>query len=95
MMTDNDLQSQLEALKQQVVDLSAARQEAADSTVADSARSSGDSGAVEPTKESEARQPLDQIEELVRLLEKELRDNPLASGLAIFIAGLLAGRLLR
>lgn len=94
-MTDNELQSQLEALKQQVVDLSAARQEAAESTGAESTRSSEGSGEVESTKKSEARQPLDQIEELVRLLEKELRDNPLASGLAIFVAGLLAGRLLR
>ena len=28
-------------------------------------------------------------------LEKELRDNPVVSGLAIFAAGVLVGRLLR
>ena len=37
----------------------------------------------------------DHIEELVGLLGDELRDNPLAAGVAIFVVGVLVGRLLR
>jgi hypothetical protein len=35
------------------------------------------------------------VEELVDLMGHELRDNPVATGVAIFVAGLLVGRLLR
>ena len=35
------------------------------------------------------------IEELVDLVGHELRDNPVATGVAIFVAGLLVGRLMR
>ena len=36
-----------------------------------------------------------QIEELVDVLADELRDNPMLTGLAIFAAGILVGRLMR
>ena len=85
-MTDPDLQRQLADLKQEVAALSAARAAAA----------AEPEPPVDPVGLTDADDsPFEQVEELVQLLEKELRDNPVVSGLAIFAAGVLVGRLLR
>jgi hypothetical protein len=94
-MTDTDLQSQLEDLKQQVAAISAARQSSSQTPEPEAAALSDDGETVKADTGPEPRQPLEEIEELVHLLEKELHDNPVLSGLAIFVAGLLVGRLMR
>ena len=91
-MTDTDLQSQLEELKQQVVALSAARQSGEEKP---QPQTGVGSNGVEEAEPTHGVDPLEQINELVHLLEKELKDNPVLSGLAIFIAGLLVGRMMR
>jgi hypothetical protein len=91
-MTDTDLQRQLEELRQQVATLAAARQAGAEATEPQAEVGSGSGDEAEPTDRAE---PLEQINELVHLLEEELKDNPILSGLAIFIAGLLVGRMMR
>ena len=91
-MTDTDLQSQLEELKQQVVALSAARQASEEKPEPQTEVGSSGVDEAEPTQGAD---PLEQVNELVQLLEKELKDNPVLSGLAIFIAGLLVGRMMR
>ena len=89
-MTDVDTQKELEELRQQVAALAEARR----------------ARPAPPQDEAPAEVPVDHvpaeeqglgdhIEELVGLLGDELRDNPLAAGVAIFVAGLLVGRLLR
>ena len=88
-MSETDVQRQLEELRQQVASLAAQRAttERVDAPTPDEA---ADEGAAEPN-----HAPFEQIEDLVHLLEKELRESPVVSGLAIFAAGVLVGRMLR
>lgn len=89
-MTDVDTQKELEELRQQVAALLEARRARPEP----------------PQNEAPAEVAVDhvpaeehglgeQLEELVGLLGDELRDNPLAAGVAIFVAGVLVGRLVR
>ena len=88
-MTDAETQKELEELKSQVAALSQARRAereppgpAATATPAESP----------PADEHDLE---DQIEKLVDLMGDELRNNPVLTGVAIFVAGLLVGRMLR
>lgn len=86
-MTETDLQRQLAELQEQVATLAAARAATATEPPAEAPDDA-------PPEEAHPA-PREQIDELVQLLEKELRENPVVSGLAIFAAGVLVGRLLR
>lgn len=89
-MTDADTQKELEELRQQVAALSEARR-------ARPAAPRDEVPAEAPVDDVRAEEHGlgDQLEELVGLLGDELRDNPLAAGVAIFVAGVVVGRLLR
>ena len=91
-MASSDLQQQLEELKRQVEELRTARVEGAAAKPEEAPAPELDGAEAVGARE---QGPLEQIEELVKLLEHELQDNPLLSGLAIFVAGLLVGRLIR
>jgi hypothetical protein len=55
-----------------------------------------DSSAVEDGgSETEDEGLMGQVQELVELLENELRETPMVSGLVIFSLGILVGRFLR
>jgi hypothetical protein len=88
-MTDNETQQELAELRREVAALSEAR----------AARTVPDPPEEPPATEgSGTENEIDlsaQLEELVRLANAELRDNPIVAGAAIFVAGLLVGRLLR
>jgi hypothetical protein len=90
-MTDADTQKELEDLKRQVAALSAARRTRGKAAPQPEVQT-------EPAAEStttEDRSIASQVEELVGLLESELRDHPMVRGAAIFVAGLIVGRMLR
>jgi len=88
-MTDSDTQQELAELRREVAALSEAR---ATRTVP--------APRPEPPPEAATRAENTpdlsaQLEELVELVNTELRDNPLVAGVAIFVAGLIVGRLVR
>ena len=49
----------------------------------------------ESSGEAEREGFIGQVQELVELLESELKDTPVVSGLVIFSVGILVGRFLR
>ena len=87
-MSETDLQGQLAELKRQVVALSEAREASVEAVGSPAAPEDEETTLI-------GSEALQHAEELVQLLEKELRENPVLSGLAIFVAGLLVGRLMR
>jgi len=101
-MSDAETRKQIEALKKEVAALSKAREASAARPEPEPESESVDvevEVAVEGEATASSAAPTgdfrDQIEELVETLGEELRDNPVVTGLAIFVAGLLVGRLLR
>jgi len=90
-MAASDTQKEIEDLKRQVAALSAARLAQAEATEPAMTEAPEESA---PASEHD-RAIHEHIEELVDLVGNELRDNPIATGVAIFVAGLLVGRLLR
>ena len=95
-MRNEEIKGELAALRAEVVALAEARKQAPEPQ-----------GAPEPPKESALATKEDtssetehegfmgQVQELVELLEHELRETPVVSGLAIFSLGILVGRFLR
>ena len=97
-MTDTDTQTELEALRREVAALSAARRAKREPGRAQATpETETEPKPSEPPAESAASEDrvASQVEELVGLLESELRDNPMVTGAAIFVAGLFVGRMLR
>jgi hypothetical protein len=88
-MTDTETQKELEELKRQVAALSEARRAQREPTKPQASEASAEAAATVEHGFSA------HVEELVDLMGHELRDNPVATGVAIFVAGLLVGRLLR
>lgn len=88
-MTDSDTQKQLEELRSQVAALKEARRARPEEPEPEAPEAPTGIAA------SDAHDISTQIKELVGLMEGELRDNPVVTGVAIFVAGLLVGRLLR
>ena len=92
-MRNEEIQAELAALRAEVVALAAAREQAAEpeapaeaSTLV--AEEDGKSG-------GEGEGFKGEIQELMGLLESELRETPMVSGLVIFSLGILVGRFLR
>jgi len=94
-MTDASTQKELEELKRQVAALGEARRARPEASRADAPEAEAPAEVVLEDAPAEEHGLVDQVEELVGLLGDELRDNPLAAGVAIFVAGVVVGRLLR
>ena len=95
-MRNEEIKSELAALRAEVVALADARKQAPEAQEPPAspdrsalAKDQGDSS------ETEDEGFMGQVQELVELLEHELRETPVVSGLAIFSIGILVGRFLR
>ena len=95
-MRNEEIQSELAALRAEVVALADARKQAPEAqqppAPPDSPALASDQDA---SSETEHEGFMGQVQELVELLEHELRETPVVSGLAIFSLGILVGRFLR
>lgn len=89
-MRNEEIKAELAALRAEVVALAEAREQGPE------AAAEPDSSAVEDGgSETEDEGLMGQVHELVELLENELRETPMVSGLVIFSLGILVGRFLR
>ena len=97
-MRNEEIKAELSALRAEVVALAAAREKAAQPAPEQGALSTATgttaAGTPAPT-DTEHEGFLGQVQELVELLENELRETPVVSGLVIFSLGILVGRFLR
>ena len=95
-MRNEEIKSELAALRAEVVALADARKQAPEGQ---EPSASPDRSAVakdqDDSSETEDEGFVGQVQELVELLEHELRETPVVSGLAIFSIGILVGRFLR
>ena len=89
-MSTSDVQAELKQLREEVAALSAARTQKESPTQQqdEDAPADSDAGNTEHAIKG-------QIDELVKLLQDEIRDMPAATTLAVFALGVLMGRLLR
>ena len=104
-MAMKQLQQELAELRSQVAELSAARQqtEAARAAAAGQSTATADSekgSSAAPAADAEPADHSDsivarQFDELMELLEREMRDLPAITCLAVFALGILMGRYLR
>ena len=89
-MRNEEIKAELAALRAEVVALAEAREQGPEPVA------EPDSSAVENgDSETEDEGLMGQVQELVELLENELRETPMVSGLVIFSLGILVGRFLR
>ena len=89
-MSTSDVQEELKQLRKEVAALSAERKQKKSSTTAE------DDDAPTDTKQGETEHAIKgQIEELIKLLQDEIRDMPAVTTLAVFVLGILMGRHLR
>lgn len=89
-MRNEEIKAELAALRAEVVALAEAREQGSEPAT------EPDSSAVEDgSSETEDEGLMGQVHELVELLENELRETPMVSGLVIFSIGILVGRFLR
>jgi hypothetical protein len=99
-MRNEEIKSELSALRAEVVALAAAREKAAqpapppEAATLSTATGTTAVGAQAPP-DAEHEGFMGHVQELVELLENELRETPVISGLAIFSIGILVGRYLR
>ena len=89
-MTNPELQKELEQLRQQVAELSKARAE-------QKSTRSADEEELESTPEpAESEAALrHEIDELLKILQDEVRDIPAVTALVVFALGILMGRFMR
>ena len=89
-MRNEEIKAEPAALRAEVVALAEAREQGPEPAA------EPDSSAVEDGgSETEDEGLMGQVQELVELLENELRETPMVSGLVIFSLGILVGRFLR
>ncbi len=97
-MRNEEIKAELESLRAEVRALAEARADAAQDRAqeprSDPASLSVEDGRSddEPALHDGIRQ---QIDEVVELLEHEMKESPVVAGVAIFALGILVGRLLR
>ena len=90
MMSNADVHAELLRLRKQVAALSAARrQHKAKPDPED------DDGAAASEQEADEHTIREQVEDLIKLLQEEIRDMPAIPTLAVFMLGVLVGRYLR
>ena len=100
----DDMQRELAELRAQVAELRKTRQpkrrtaageppaEGAEAPEAESAAPAGEAGEATAPHESELGRHVD---ELIELFQREARDMPVITTLAVFVAGIIVGRLTR
>ena len=99
-MRNEEIKAELSALRAEVVALAEAREKAAqpapssEATALSTATGTTAAGAQAPA-DREHEGFMGQLQELVELLEEELKETPVVSGLVIFSVGILVGRFLR
>jgi F0F1-type ATP synthase membrane subunit b/b' len=89
-MTNPELQKELEQLRQQVAELSKARAEQKSTKSAEEEEPKSTS----ESEESEAAFK-HEIDELLKVLQDEVRDMPAVTALLVFALGILMGRFMR
>ena len=99
-MRNEEIKAELSALRAEVVALAAAREKAAQPAAPPEpgalSTATGTTAAGTPAPTSPEHEGfMGQVQELVELLENELRETPVVSGLVIFSLGILVGRFLR
>jgi len=95
-MRNEEIKAELSALRAEVLALSEARKQAPTppETAPDQAALALEESDESPG-EVEHEGFMGQVQELVELLESELKETPMVSGLVIFSVGILVGRFLR
>lgn len=89
-MRNEEIKAELAALRAEVVALAEAREQGPEPAAEPDSPAVEDGGS-----ETEDEGLMGQVQELVELLENELRETPMVSGLVIFSLGILVGRFLR
>ena len=92
-MRNEEIKAELSALRAEVLALAEARKQAESQTPPQAQAIKNTEEAPEAAAEHEGF--LGQVQELVELLEEELKETPVMSGLVIFSIGILVGRFLR
>ena len=100
-MSKDDVERELAQLRAEVAALSAARKESAaapvppvaDATASTETDAPPETGAVDGAQAAEPEHP--QLNELLELLEAEVKDLPKVTCLIVFTLGILMGRFLR
>ena len=92
-MRNEEIKAELSALRAEVLALAEARKQ----SELRAARQPEAPSAAQEHDEVEAEHDgfMGQVKELVELLEEELKETPVVSGLVIFSVGILVGRFLR
>jgi hypothetical protein len=92
-MRNEEIKAELSALRAEVVALAEARKQAS----LEPSSAGMVSAPVEESREAQVQHEglKGQLQELVELLEQELKDTPVVSGLVIFSLGILVGRFMR
>ena len=89
-MGTSDVQKELDQLRKEVAALSAARKQKESPTTPD------DDDAPTETEQGGTEHAIkDQIEELIKLMQDEIRDMPAVTTLVVFALGIIMGRHLR
>ena len=92
-MRNEEIKAELTALRAEVLALAEARKQAESQATPETLAIEKAEQASEPAEEHEGF--MGQVRELVELLEEELKETPVVSGLVIFSVGILVGRFLR
>ena len=92
-MRNEEIKAELSALRAEVLALAEARKQAESQATPQAQAIEKSDEESEATAEHEGF--LGQVQELVELLEEELKETPVVSGLVIFSVGILVGRFLR
>ena len=94
-MRNEEIKAELSALRAEVLALAEARKQAPEPREANEAAAETALVTEGTSPEPEHEGFMGQVQELVELLEAELRETPVVSGLVIFSLGILVGRFLR
>ena len=94
-MRNEEIKAELTALRTEVLALAEARKQAPSEPSEAEVSSQETALATEEEASNQHEGFMGQVQELVELLEGELRETPVLSGLVIFSLGILGGRFLR
>lgn len=95
-MRNEEIKGELAALRAEVLALAEARKQAPEPQDApEPPEESALATEADASSETEHEGFIGEIQELIELLENELRETPVVSGLVIFSLGILVGRFLR
>ena len=92
-MRNEEIKAELSALRAEVLALAEARKQLESDAAASLPTDQQTEAQLETTADHEG--VMGQLKELVELLEEELKETPVVSGLVIFSVGILVGRFLR